>query len=80
LITIRRTRPGEIVALPVAVHVRLARAQGAAEYDLRIKARAAHADGHLERGCDGDGAESFHRIGIDQAQPAVANFAQLAEQ
>ena len=73
-------KPGEIVAVPVIIDVGLARAHGSRENHVRVEARIAHANGHIERHRIGNAAEGFVMAGIDQAQAPEANLAQLDEQ
>src|SRR5450631_2714647 len=70
----------EIIAVPIAVDIGLARPDSAGEDDIGIEAGAGHANRHVERSGLGDGTERFIQIGIDQSQSAMANLSQLTEQ
>ena len=71
---------GEVVALPVAVDVRPARAHRAGEHRVRIEPRIAHPDGDVEGALGRDPAEGFVAGAVDQAQPAVADAPHLQPQ
>jgi hypothetical protein len=71
---------GEIVAMPVALHVRLAGAHRAGECDIRVEAGVAHTQGDIERRRRADAAEGSIQRGVDQAQAPVTYFAELRQQ
>jgi hypothetical protein len=66
--------------MPIAVDVRLAGADGAREHHVGIKTLAAHADGDIEGRPLRHAAEGLVQGAVDEAQPAVADLAQLNEQ